>query len=65
MTNKQLSDLKDSAKQYCDAEKKIIQAELDFIDKVIKTRGKNSINNKNIAKVEEILVKSLTDFLTK
>jgi len=65
MDNQKLSDLKKSAKSYCDNEKKVLQAELEFIDKIIKTRGKNSINNQNSAKLEEIIVKSLSDFLGK
>ncbi len=64
MANQKLSQLKQSAKDYCDKEKKILDAEYDFIDKIIRSRGKNSINDSNISKTEEILVDTLTKFLS-
>ncbi len=64
MENQKLSKLKQSAKDYYDKQKKILDAEYDFIDKVIQSRGKNSVNNSNVENVNNILVSSLSEFLS-
>jgi ferredoxin-thioredoxin reductase catalytic subunit len=61
--DERLDELKRAAKDYIDKEKKILNAEHDFIDNILKKRGANKVDNANTNTASGIFVSSLLDFL--
>jgi hypothetical protein len=61
--DERLDELKQAAKDYIDKEKKILNAEHDFIDNILKKRGANKVDNANTNTASGIFVSSLLDFL--
>lgn len=62
-SNDRLQKLQDAAKEYLVRERKILNAEYDFIDKILKARGYFKVDDANNQKASELLIKSLKDFL--
>lgn len=63
MNNDLLDKLKQAADDYVSKEKKILNAEYDFLDAILKARGFSKLEQHNNEKAGEILIKSILDFL--
>lgn len=55
-------ELRKWAKEYIQQENKILKAQYDFLDKIKQNRA-NQIETKNNSSLDEIINKSLNDFL--
>jgi len=61
--NQRLKNLEDAAKKYIDREKKILNAEYDFLDKILSARGYSKVEDQNNSSASDLLINSLKDFL--
>jgi hypothetical protein len=63
MNKAQLDQLKENAKNYIDSEKKILQAQLDFLTNIQKSRSTGAIHNNIVDSYSTILKTNLESFL--
>lgn len=61
--SERLDKLEQAAKEYLNREKKILDAEYDFLDSVLKARGYSKVEDHNSDKAANLLVKSIKEFL--
>lgn len=58
-----LDKLESAAKEYLQKERDTLNAQYNFFDQVLKARGYSKLSDHNSAKAQELLVKSIQDFL--
>jgi hypothetical protein len=63
MANDKLNKLKQAAQEYLNRERKILNAQYSYLDKILKARGFSKIEEHNNEKASELLINNLKDFL--
>lgn len=63
MSQELLTKLEQAAKIYIESEKKMLNAEYDFLTLILKARGYSKITDFNNKKAGEFFIKSMQDFL--
>lgn len=64
MDKNKLNQLKQAAKEYLDKEEKILQAQLDFLTNIQKSRSTGAVHNSIVSKYSDMLKTNLESFLT-
>ena len=61
--NERLQKLENAAKEYLNREKKVLNAQYDFLDKILNARGYSKVEDQNSGAAANLLINSIKDFL--
>jgi len=62
-SNELLDKLEKAAKEYLQRERDVLNAQYNFLDQILRARGYSKLSDHNSAKAQELLIKSIQDFL--